>query len=98
MDGDELSELLRNSKEVHLALGGEKGPSFEEEVTMAFAFASVVATRDIKEGEYLTLENLWVKRPSGGDFTAADLDSLIGKTALKDIPKNTQVTREQVEF
>jgi len=98
MDGPELSELLKNSNEVHLALGGEKGPSSEEEVTMAFAFASVVSTRDIKQGEKLDLQNLWVKRPSGGHFNAADLDSLIGKVAAKEIPKNTQVTREQVQF
>ena len=51
----------------------------EEEKTSSFAFASVVAIRDINEGEKLTEQNLWVRRPGGGDYTAADYENLIGK-------------------
>ena len=98
MDGQELKSLLKDSSEVHAALGGEKGPSKEEEVTMAFAFASVVATKSIKKGQKFDLENLWVKRPSGGDFTAADLEGLMGKVAKAEIPANTQLFRSQVDF
>lgn len=96
MDGHELKALIKDSKEVFSALGGTKEPSEEEEVTMAFAFASVVATREIMEGEVLDLSNLWVKRPRGGDFVAEDLNSLIGKVAKMRIPANTQIRAAQI--
>ena len=47
--------------------GGNKKLIKEEEVTSAFAFSSVVADKEIKKGEQLTKENLWVRRPGGGD-------------------------------
>jgi N-acetylneuraminate synthase len=96
MDGDELRNLIKDSNEVFIALGGAKEPASEEEVTMAFAFASVVATRDIFEGEILSLENLWVKRPRGGDFGPENLNSLVGKKATSRIPANTQLRSHQV--
>jgi len=96
MDGQELSSLLKDSREIMVALGGEKGPSKEEEVTMAFAFSSVVSTRSIKKGEVFSLDNVWVKRPAGGDFSAKDLDSLLGQRAASDVPENTQISRKQV--
>ena len=96
MDGEELKDLVRDSNEVFIALGGAKEPASEEQVTMAFAFASVVATRDILEGETLSLENLWVKRPRGGDFGPESLISLVGKKANSPIPANTQLRSYQV--
>ena len=46
-----------------------KNPIEEEKQTIAFAFASVVAIRDIKKGQNLTKkENIWVGRPGNGDF------------------------------
>ena len=96
MDGEELTALVKDSNEVFIALGGVKEPASEEQVTMAFAFASVVATRDILEGETLSLENLWVKRPRGGDFGPESLISLVGKKANSRIPANTQLRSYQV--
>jgi N-acetylneuraminate synthase len=96
MDSFELKNLLKDSQEVFVALGGAKEPSVEEEVTMAFAFASVVANRDIQIGETFSLGNLWVKRPRGGDFGPEDLTGLIGKKAKEFIPGNTQLRFDQV--
>jgi N-acetylneuraminate synthase len=96
MDGEELKALVKDSNEVFIALGGAKEPASEEQVTMAFAFASVVATRDILQGETLSLENLWVKRPWGGDFGPESLISLVGKKANSRIPANTQLRSHQV--
>ncbi len=96
MDGEELRNLIKDSNEIFTALGGTKEPAHEEQVTMDFAFASVVATRDILEGEALTLNNLWVKRPRGGDFGPESLMSLVGRRANSLIPANTQLRSHQV--
>ena len=77
-------------------MGDEKGPVGAEAPTIAFAFASVVATKDIAPGDILTEENIWVKRPGGGDFSVLDYDALIGTSAVKSIRKGFQIKREQV--
>jgi N-acetylneuraminate synthase len=97
MDGQDLKDLVRDAGEVFLAMGGSKGPATEERVTMDFAFASVVATREIQEGETLSNENLWVKRPAGGDYPAEALETLFGLRAAKLIPSNTQLLQSQIK-
>ena len=67
------------------------------EVTRNFAFASVVSTKEIKKGTLLDQNNIWVKRPSGGEFVANELESLFGKIAVADIPANTQIKKSQIE-
>ena len=46
-----------------------------------FAFASVVAIKEIKAGELFSTENIWVKKPGTGEIEAKDFNSVIGKTA-----------------
>ena len=82
MTPDGARELIKASGEVFEASGGAKGPAVEEAVTIAFAFASVVATRDLEPGDVLGPDNLWVKRPGGGDFGPADLTFLYGRTIV----------------
>ena len=91
-----LSELIVGSQIIFSALGGDKHPVDAEMPTIAFAFASVVAIKDIKPGEKLTEENIWLKRPGGGDFSISDYDLLLGKHALLNIKKGYQIRREQV--
>ena len=47
--------------------------------------------RDIKKGEVLSYDNIWVKRPGTGSIMAKDLKNVLGKIALVDIPKDTQI-------
>jgi N-acetylneuraminate synthase len=53
---------------------------------------------DIKAGEIISKEMVWVKRPSPGPgvVPAKDLKKVIGKSALKDIPKDNQVKWEDL--
>lgn len=97
MDPKATRELLESSKLVALCRGGTKGPLPEEQVTIDFAFASVCSTDTIKKGEILTEENIWVRRPGKGDFTAEDYQDLIGKKAVQDIEADTQIKKEQIE-
>jgi N-acetylneuraminate synthase len=96
MDPVALKELIEGSKIMFAARGGEKGPVEAEAPTIAFAFASVVAIRDIALGQKLTEENIWVKRPGGGDFTVLDYEALLGKIAKVSIPRGLQIKKSDV--
>lgn len=96
MDSDGMAELIKGSKAIAKARGGSKGAVAEEQPTIDFAFASVVAYKDIKAGETLTEENLWVRRPGTGEFLVDQYESLIGKIARTDINKGEQLKKLQV--
>ena len=96
MDGKDLFNLIIESNDAFLAQGGGRYPAAEEQVTMNFAFASVVSIKEIEEGDFLSLDNIWVKRPSGGDFSPTELKHLIGKRAKKQIAVNTQLKKSDI--
>ena len=91
MTPEEARDLRSASSEVFEASGGGKGPADEEAVTIAFAFASVVVTQDLKAGEVLGPNNLWVKRPGGGDFGPTDLTGLYGKRVREPVKAGYQI-------
>ena len=96
MTPSELSELIRGSKIIHSTMGKDKKANPEEDVTIAFAFASVVATRDLNPGDILSEENIWLKRPNGGDFSPVDFPKMLGRKVSLHVPANTQIKREQI--
>jgi N-acetylneuraminate synthase len=98
MDPAALTDLIQGSRTIFAARGGEKGPVDAEAPTIAFAFASVVAIRDIAPGEALTEANIWVKRPGGGDFTSSDYENLLGKTATNRIARGYQIKKADVNL
>ena len=71
--------------------------TYEEQVTIDFAYASVVSIKDIKKGEMFTKDNLWVKRPGTGEILADEYESILGKEAKNDIPNDSLLKREDVE-
>ncbi len=97
MDKDHLTELLQAAKEVPLMLGGKKEAIPEEQVTINFAFASVVSIKAIRKGDEFTKDNLWVKRPGTGEILAEKYESLLGKKASCDIDKDTQISWSMIE-
>ena len=98
MDSKDLTDLIEASKVLHLANSGfEKKQVKEEEVTINFAFSSVVSRRSINKNEILSYENLTLKRPSGGDFGPNHLKSLIGKQANRDIISGHQLKLNDVK-
>lgn len=98
MDPAALSALIEGSKTIFVARGGEKGPVEAEAPTIAFAFASVVAIQDIAPGQPLSEANIWVKRPGGGDFTALDYETLLGKVATTNIRRGFQIKKSDIEL
>jgi sialic acid synthase SpsE len=96
MDEKASRELIEASAKLHSELGGTKGPAAEEQVTMDFAFATVVTIAAINAGEALTKQNLWVKRPGTGSIPAEQYESLLGKKAVRDLPADVHLTLNDV--
>lgn len=97
MDPKALKELIEGSTEIAQMRGGKKEAAAEEQVTIDFAFATVVAIKDIKAGDVLTKENIWVKRPGIGEIKAKDFNSIIGKRAVKDIDNDQHLSWNDFE-
>lgn len=97
IDPTELKELVQGSRAIHAALGGSKNILPEEKPTIDFAYACVVSIRDIKAGEKLSIENIWVKRPGTGEIKAVHFESLIGKTAKRPIANNSQLSWDDLK-
>jgi N-acetylneuraminate synthase len=97
MDPKSLSELISGSLELTKMRGGKKGAVKEEQVTINFAFATVVSICDIKKGDILSKENIWVKRPGTGQISAESFDELIGKRAAKNILSDQHLQLDDVE-
>lgn len=97
MDEVALKELLEAAREIPLMLHGTKEPAKEEQVTIDFAFSTIVTIKDIVKGETFTLDNLWAKRPGTGTMPAEKLNEIIGKIALCDIPRDTHLSERMIE-
>ena len=96
MDKKELKDLLEGSKEIHQMLGGKKEALKEEQVTIDFAFATIVTIKPIKKGEKFTEDNIWVKRPGTGEIRAEEYNDILGHTALCDIDNDIHLTRKMI--
>jgi sialic acid synthase SpsE len=97
MDEAKCAELIAASRDITKMLGGKKEAAKEEQVTIDFAFASVVTTKKIKKGEIFSEDNLWVKRPGTGEIAAEKYEDILGKRASVDIDNDMQLTWDMVE-
>jgi len=97
MDEKACRELIQSSARLHTELGGTKGPAKEEQVTMDFAFATVVTIAPIRAGELLSKKNLWVKRPGTGSIPAEEYESLLGRKALRDLPADVHLDPTDID-
>jgi N-acetylneuraminate synthase len=97
MDETACKELIEGSHLLWQMRGGKKEPAKEEQVTIDFAFATVVTIKPIKKGEVFSKENLWVKRPGTGEILADDYNDILGKKATKDIENDTHLNWEDIE-
>jgi len=98
MDVEACRELIEGSRMLHLELGGTKGPTKEEQVTMDFAFATVVTITPVRSGETYSKDNIWVKRPGTGELLAERFDDVIGRRATRDMPTDTHLTERDIAW
>ena len=98
MTPEELQRLIQGADEIYRSLGGNKSVLEEEQPTIDFAYASVVAIDDIAAGDLLSIDNIWVKRPGTGEIKANGFNLLLGKKSRCTISRNQQLTWDQVEL
>ncbi|QTL97714.1 polyhydroxyalkanoate biosynthesis repressor PhaR [Iocasia frigidifontis] len=91
LNSKELYDLIIGCEAIYQAIGGKKEILQDEKPTIDFAYACVVAIDDIKEGEKLSKENIWVKRPGTGEIKAKDFNNLLGKQVNQDISRDIQL-------
>jgi len=97
IDPEELTDLIKGSKAIYQSLGGTKNILEPEMKTAEFAYACVVTTREVKKGDFLSEDNIWVKRPGTGEIKAEQYDKIINKKASIDIKKDTQLKWNMIE-
>ena len=97
MDETRLKELITAANEIPKMLNGKKEAAKEEQVTIDFAFATLVAIKNIRKGEKFTRENLWAKRPGIGEIRAAKYEEILGHIATCDIPVNTHLEKRMID-
>lgn len=96
MEPEELKALIEGSNIIYKALGGNKEVLKEEQPTIDFAYSSVVAIKNINQGDVFTPDNVWVKRPGIGEIKAEFFDNILNKKAKMNIKKNELIRWEQV--
>ena len=97
MDPIATKELLEGSKIIFEQRGGKKEAIEEEQITMDFAFSTVVTIKNIKKGDIFDEKNIWVKRPGTGEIKAKSFKGILGKKSLVDLMPDTHLNWSDVE-
>jgi sialic acid synthase SpsE len=97
MDPQALRELIEGSIELAKMRGGKKEATKEEQVTIDFAFATVVSIQDIKKGDKFTKENIWVKRPGTGEIHAENYNDILGRVSIANIQCDKHIKWSDVD-
>lgn len=88
LEPQEFKEMITAVRNTEKALGnGVKKASPSELKNMAIARKSIVAAREIKNGQILTEENITVKRPGIG-ISPMEWDKIIGKIAKRNFEED----------
>jgi sialic acid synthase SpsE len=106
MDPNDLRKFIDNTRtenseldpSIAVQLGGERKKRCieAEEGARLNARRSVVAKRDIRAGEIISMDMVTFKRPGTG-LSPKDLDVILGTTAKRDIAADTILTEEILE-
>ena len=84
LEPHELAEMVKAIRNIEVAMGnGEKIPAKSEQVNIAVARKSIVASRKIKTGEVLTEKNVTTKRPGTG-INPMRWREVLGSKAIRD--------------
>ncbi len=79
------------------ALVGKKEIFKEEQPTIDFAYACVVTIQPIAQGDKLTMENIWVKRPGVGEIKAKHFEGILGKCVSKNLENDYLLKWEDIK-
>ena len=94
MDPSELRFLVEKSKEIYIASKNKKSRTKPEEDVYKFARSSIVADRDLKEGQIIKEQDIWARRPGNGEIPGYLFDEIIRKKLKNSIKFNQQLKWE----
>lgn len=95
MEPDQLEILVRNIREIELALGSDrKTVSESEKLNIPIARRGLYAAQDIEPGTVITSENLVALRPEA-DISPMEIDLIVGKSSQQYIPKYAPINWSQ---
>ena len=96
VDPDDVRTIINNYSMVTNMLGiGFKDCTPGEDRARLYARRSIVATRDIKSGDFLTEENIGYKRPGTG-ISPVHYKKVIGSIASRDIKEDQLISFEDI--
>ena len=97
VDKDQFSSLIQSIRLIEMAKGdGKKNPSESEKVNLLTNRVSIISMVEIKKGQTITKDLIDIRRPSTG-IQPIHFDSIIGKKAKIDIPKEEPITYNMLE-
>ena len=93
---DEMAQLVKNCKSVHLALGDTERIVLPAEQEMRLKMRrSIIAAKDLKAGTKISVNDLDAKRPGTG-MPPEKINTLIGKTLNQDIEGNALIAETDI--
>lgn len=95
---NEFSELIRAIRITEKAKGnGKKTPMDSELKNRQTNRVSIIAVSDIKKGTVISGDMLDVRRPGTG-IPPKDIEKIIGKRSIRDIPKDNPIRFDDLEI
>lgn len=95
MEPDEFAQMVRDIRQAETAIGTVKyGPTEQEKSSIVFR-KSIFVTKDIKQGEMLTPENIRVIRPGYG-LAPKYLEDILGQISLTNIQAGTPLRFDMI--
>lgn len=88
LEPNELKAMVDAIRNIEKAMGnGEKVPSESEKSNIAVARKSIIAAKDIKQGEIFSEDNITTKRPGNG-ISPMRWNEVIGTKAVRDFKED----------
>ena len=92
---DEMKEIVENSKRISDAMGSFRITATESDEKKKEFRRSIVITRDMKNGDKITMNDIDYKRPGGG-FDPGMTEFIVGRTINKDLSDDHVLTKEDI--
>lgn len=97
LDPPAFAEMVRCIRNIEQALGSDiKQPTGSEIRNKFIARRSIYTSTAVKAGEIITLSNLVMLRPENG-LSPMQIDELLGRRAVRDLPAQYALTLDDVE-
>ena len=95
-DQNDLRTFIKMADEIRQSLGtyGKEVQNCEKEIISAIR-KGIIAARDLKKGEILSINDLSFARPAT-EFSSNDIEKLVGFTLKSDIDKGFLITKESI--